>query len=135
MGTDLLNAPGYCHQITPVVQQAVVSAVLPFACETPHGYVINIMVQPGASGSPAFTPDSGDVIGVLYGSIFDFGRTQQKDVHHIPTNFSLVVAAHYLKRTIADTESNIVKTVPQDTATIDELIDGINAEMAKKPSS
>ncbi|GAJ23629.1 unnamed protein product, partial [marine sediment metagenome] len=34
--------------------------------------MINIMSQGGASGSPVFLPETGEVIGVLYGSLEEF---------------------------------------------------------------
>jgi hypothetical protein len=36
MGTDALHAPGYLHQLTPTLQQGIISAVLPFPTWMPH---------------------------------------------------------------------------------------------------
>ena len=69
MGTDALRAPGYLHQITPTLQQGIISAVLPFSTPRPHALMINVMTQGGASGSPVFAPDRPAVIGVLYAGL------------------------------------------------------------------
>lgn len=108
MGTDALTAPGWVHQMTPTLQQGIISAVLPFVCPTPHAYAVNIMVQGGASGSPVFLSDSGKVIGVLYASLNDFrialrsptgtsDSTPEPIVYTVPTNISHVVPSHYIR--------------------------------------
>jgi hypothetical protein len=112
MGTHTLTAPGYLHQITPTLQKGIISAVLPFQCEAPHSLMINVMVQGGASGSPVFLADTGDVIGVLYAGLEDIKSTislSQSDKRNLdpsthshlfktPTNISYVVPAHYIEK-------------------------------------
>ena len=110
MGTDTLTAPGYLHQITPTLQKGIISAILPFECDNPHALMINVMTQGGASGSPVFMPESGDVIGVLYAGLQDMQRTlniKPKDptrndpsvhshIYEITTNASYVVPSYYI---------------------------------------
>jgi hypothetical protein len=52
----------------PPLQAGIISATLPFPGTRPHGYLINVMIQGGASGSPVFLSDSGTVIGAVYSS-------------------------------------------------------------------
>ncbi len=115
MGTDTLTAPGYLHQITPTLQKGIISAILPFECDTPHALMINVMTQGGASGSPVFLPDSGDVIGVLYAGLQDIGKTlnvKSKDKikndpsFDIPTNASYVVPSYYIVDMLANISEN-----------------------------
>lgn len=69
LGSTTLRAPGYIHQISPTLQSGIISAILPFPCDNPHGILINALSQPGSSGSPIINPNNGEVIGVLYGGI------------------------------------------------------------------
>lgn len=124
MGTETLMAPGYLHQLTPTLQKGIISAVLPFQCKTPHALMINIMVQGGASGSPVFLPETGDVIGVLHGSLEEkrkaisaLPKKHRKEIEllepsfhsHIfasPTNISYVVPAHYIEKMLQDVKTD-----------------------------
>ena len=122
MGTDALTAPGYLHQMTPTLQKGIISAILPFACPTPHAFTINIMSQGGASGSPVFIPDNGKVIGVLYGGLNDFALTANKDISKMPTCISYVVPSHFLINLLKNIDNVPQVKLPKDTKSIDELI-------------
>ena len=140
MGTDTLTAPGYLHQMTPTLQKGIISAVLPFQCETPHALMINVMVQGGASGSPVFLPESGDVIGVLYASLEDKRSSlsalppkYRKDIEHLdpsfhshlftaPTNISYVVPAHYIEKMLYSVKAHANFNFPVDTLTLEEYV-------------
>jgi len=130
MGSEALTAPGWLHQITPTLQRGIVSAVLPFSCPKPHAFMINVMTQGGASGSPVFLSDNGKVIGVLYAGLNDIGRTSGKELYRLPTNISYVVPAHYiayfLKKIVGDSDFRL----PEDTKSLDELIE--SAEIVKE---
>lgn len=128
MGTDLLGAPGYIHQITPVLQTGIVSSPLPFDCDIPHGYLLNFMVQGGASGSPVFENESGEVIGVVYASVLD--NHPGIDVPFVPTNFSLAVASQFLQRVVLETQDSLRKTLPQKLTPYDEIADDIRNRCA-----
>jgi len=53
-------------QMTPLLQTGVVSGVLPFSeLPRPTSFVLDILVNPGSSGSPLFLRN-GDVVGVVY---------------------------------------------------------------------
>ncbi|MFH1882556.1 MAG: serine protease [Planctomycetota bacterium] len=123
MGTDALQAPGWIHQMTPTLQRGIVSAVLPFACNTPHAFTINVMTQGGASGSPVFYTNTGEVAGVLYGGLFDLGRTKGKDQYKVPTNISYVVPSHYIKRILSTALQTPALAEPCDGLSIEEMIE------------
>lgn len=138
MGTDTLTAPGYLHQITPTLQKGIISAILPFECNTPHALMINVMTQGGASGSPVFLPESGKVIGVLYGGLQDIQKTvnlklndkTQSDpsihshLYNTPTNASYVVPSHYIVDMLAkiskDENFKITEATPSLKKKIEE---------------
>ena len=71
MGTDTLRAPGWVHQLTPILQSGIISAVLPFPCDNPHAVVLDVMTQGGSSGSPVISPNTGNVIGLEYAGIIE----------------------------------------------------------------
>jgi hypothetical protein len=53
-------------QMTPLLQTGVISGILPFfGLPQPTSFVLDILVNPGSSGSPLFL-DNGNVIGVVY---------------------------------------------------------------------
>lgn len=140
MGTETLTAPGYLHQFTPTLQQGIISAVLPFQCNSPHALMINIMVQGGASGSPVFLPETGDVIGVLYGGLEEQRKTKtvlpekiRKEIAQLepsfhshffsaPTNISYVVPAHYIQKMLQSVKDDPNVKFPEDTLTLEEYV-------------
>ena len=123
MGTDALIAPGWLHQLTPTLQKGIISAVLPFACPTPHAFSINIMTQCGASGSPVFDCNTGKVLGVLYAGLNDLAVTiKEKDLYKVPTNISYVVPSHYIKFLLKQNNNLEDLKQPSDSMTIDEMI-------------
>lgn len=135
MGTDALTAPGWLHQITPTLQNGIVSAVLPFACEKPHAFTINVMVQGGASGSPVFVPDTGKVVGVLYAGLNDIRTTVKKDDYfHVPTNISCVVPSHYLSNMLSQVQSDGMMIDSRQFPTIEEMMTERGLADARKNS-
>ena len=124
MGADALTAPGYVTQITPTLQRGIVSAVLPFACEKPHAFTINVMTQGGASGSPVFSPTTGQVVWVLYAGLNDIALTRGKDVYRVPTNISYVVPIHVIRAGFAQFIANPMFVPPADAQTVQEMVAG-----------
>jgi hypothetical protein len=100
MGTDQLMVPGWLHQMSPTLQTGIVSAVHPFPCSTPHGFTMNIMSQGGASGSPIFNKDDGEVLGALYAGVFDLEVGGDQTIKRIPTNYTYGVASHFIVNTL-----------------------------------
>ncbi len=123
MGSELLTAPGWLHQISPTLQQGIVSAVQPFATPNPHGFSLNIMIQGGASGSPVFIPETGAVVGTVYASlgepslvwdVTDDGQKKPIGIVKLPTAISHVVPAHYLLRFLNDIRNRPESLPPED---------------------
>jgi S1-C subfamily serine protease len=146
MGSDTLTAPGYLHQLTPTLQNGIISAVLPYPCEKPHAIMINVMVQGGASGSPVFLPETGDVIGILYAGLEEDRKIHSKlpfddlknvisiepsihsHIYNVPTNISYIMPAHYIEIMLNSIHANDNYHFPDDTPNFDEYIkdyDGI----------
>lgn len=132
MGTDALRAPGWLHQITPTLQKGIVSAVLPFRCASAHGFSINIMTQGGASGSPVFLPETGEVIGVLYGGLNDYSLTKNKDIYAMPTNISYVVPSHFISKSLALIIEDPRFTLPPNIKTLQEMLDSFDPKDLSK---
>ena len=102
MGTNTLRAPGWIHQINPVLQRGIVSAIQPFPCEKPHGLLIEAMVQGGSSGSPIFNPKTDKVAALLYGGIIDQQAIQLPNGAMLPyrnnTSLTMAVPAYTCER-------------------------------------
>ncbi len=132
MGTDALVAPGYLHQMTPTLQQGIISAVLPFATAKPHALMINVMTQGGASGSPVFAPDRAAVVGVLYAGLNDVATSPGLPApYRVPTNQSYVVPAHYLEYVLEKVKGEKGFALPPDTLSLDEMIATYQLETMK----
>jgi len=123
MGTDLLKAPGWEHQFTPTLQSGIISAILPFPCATPHAFMINIMVQGGASGSPVFLPGDPAVIGILNAGLIDFRRTETNQFYEVPTNISYVVPGHLLAHVLEKIKNDPNFVLPPDTKSLQDILD------------
>jgi len=121
MGTDMLTAPGWLHQITPTVQKGIVAAVHPFFSSTPHSYSINVMVQGGASGSPIFACDTGKVIGMISSAVYNRLPLGEKISYRVPTNISHAIPSHY----IINFMKHILKDYPDRLSTEVETLDQI----------
>jgi hypothetical protein len=109
MGTRLLRAPGWLHQLGPSLHVGVVSAVLPHSLAGfPHGFLIHANTQGGASGSPVFRPD-GSVVGMVYMTVqedYRFGGNgaagdQGATVYRVPTALTGCVAGQTIRQVIA----------------------------------
>jgi hypothetical protein len=128
MGTDALQAPGYVHQLTPTLQEGIVSAILPFPCKTPHAILLNLMSLGGASGSPIFLPSSPKVVGVLYGGLTERYRTMLTPglpfEYPVPTNLTYCVPGHLVKMALDNIRSKPELALPPNTPTLEEALKG-----------
>jgi hypothetical protein len=125
MGTDALCAPGYPHQLTPTLQEGIVSAVLPFPCREPHALMLNIMTQGGASGSPVFLPDAPHVVGVLYAGLREKYHMEVQRLlvpYQVPTNFSYCVPGSLIQLALDKVHTKSELAQPQDSKTLDEIM-------------
>lgn len=100
MGTDTLRAPGWIHQFTPTLQNAIIAAIMPFPCSNPHAIMLNVMTQGGASGSPVFSSNNGKVIAMVYGGLNETYRILgERGIvsYKVPTNLTIAVTGWILK--------------------------------------
>lgn len=99
MGSETLRAPGWVHQVSPTLQTGIVSAVLPFPCESPHGILVDVSTLGGASGSPLFDTDTGEVLGMVYGGLEEPRRMDGAAgllIYTVPTSLAYAVPAQVL---------------------------------------
>jgi len=99
MGSETLRAPGWVHQVSPTLQTGIVSAVLPFPCESPHGILVDVSTLGGASGSPLFDTDTGEVLGMVYGGLEEPRRMDGAAgllIYRVPTSLAYAVPAQVL---------------------------------------
>jgi hypothetical protein len=131
MGTDALAAPGWLHQFSPFLQRGIISAILPTRCKAPHAFVINLQSMGGASGSPVFLAESGQVIGVLNAGLRETYPTfivvanqlQESGFAQGPTNFTYVVPAYYIANVLRDIVARGDRfALPADTPSLKEII-------------
>jgi len=59
-----------------MLRKGIISSVFPFASPFPHGFTIDAMVQPGASGSPIFLEDQPIVVGMVESFLPDRQRIE-----------------------------------------------------------
>lgn len=121
MGENLLVEGERLKQVTPIVQKGIVSSVLPFPSKNNTGFMINVMSQGGASGSPVFLPESGKVIGILFARVYDSEKTAKGDWVRVPTNFSYCVPSNYLKHMMENHLPKLQLELPADTISLGEI--------------
>jgi len=131
MGSDALMAPGYLHQINTMLQEGIVSAVLPFPCKKPHAFIANIMIQGGGSGSPVFNASSPDIVGMIYAGLDNPHLTPRtkdlashRHIYQMPTAFAYVVPAHIIKRALEGASKIPALQLLEDAPELENLIEG-----------
>lgn len=100
LGEDLLVHNREEPIFGPVLQRGVISAVSPGPCRNPISFLVNIMVQGGASGSPVFRTSDGSLVGVMRARRFEFLEDHGSGPavpQRLPTNFSVVIPAHLVR--------------------------------------
>jgi len=112
MGTDLMQAPGWLHQITPTLLQGTISAVLPHHRHpTPHGILIQAPTLGGSSGSPVFREDA-SVVGMVYAGVNKPTPVLAVDGKHPPqfvlpsTGLTLCVSRDIIAGTLRGAEAD-----------------------------
>jgi S1-C subfamily serine protease len=133
--TDSINGP--VSQLTPVLQKGVISAIKPWAVANPLSFTINVLIQGGASGSPVFEIETGEVIGVLAARrfepdmirildskgkpILDNYNQQVSIVVKYPTSFSIVVPTYLIATKIEELKEEMMRVSGDDKITLEEL--------------
>ena len=124
-GSWLLAPNAIPERFGPVLQRGIVSGESPFEGTEPHSILIDVMVQGGASGSPVFRADNGDVIGVVNARHLDFREVtingQTVSIEQ-PTSFSHVVPVHFLRKLLSKSQDTLQASVPSTAPTIDKLL-------------
>jgi len=115
MGPLLLHLEGQLDHISPTLQTGVISATLPFPGAKPHGYLMNVMVQGGASGSPVFLSETGEVIGLINSRLYEDGKMT-------PTNFANVVPSFILNGVLQQSRTNLLRSVPPSAPNLAEIL-------------
>ncbi|MCL4538474.1 MAG: serine protease [Bacteroidetes bacterium] len=123
MGRNTLMAPGYLHQLGPTLQQGILGALLPFARTNPHGFIMNVMVQGGASGSPVFLPETGEVVGIINAGLNEPAKTAAKDRYTRPTAVSYGVPAAFLDLALKEARKLPEYGNPSALPTLKHIID------------
>jgi S1-C subfamily serine protease len=98
------------HQLTPIAQKGIISAILPYAgIGNPHAFQLDIHVNPGSSGSPVFRVDSGEVIGIVFAAPQRAGQvriprpdgsTEDVSTIALPTGFGYAVPSNRYKEKV-----------------------------------
>lgn len=129
LGTKTLRAPGWIHQINPVLQKGIVSAIQPFSCDKPHGILINVMSQGGVSGSPIFNPKTNKVTALLYGGIIDWKGIPLQNNVQLPyqngTALTLAIPAYIVSDIF---EMSLKELTDRKTGT------GVTRDVSKHPT-
>lgn len=64
-------------QITPLLQKGIISGILPFSMsDHPTSFVLDMMINPGSSGSPVFL-ENGEIVGVVYATRLAYEPIQE----------------------------------------------------------
>lgn len=123
MGRETFTAPGYLHQIGPTLQTGVLSALLPFPNTRPHAFILDILSLGGQSGSPIFHPDTGDILGILYGGLEEPAVTEIiKDGYKRPTSITYGIPAGLIHAGIEAAKQLPDYSLPVDTLSLREII-------------
>jgi S1-C subfamily serine protease len=115
MGSVPILVHGKVTQLSPMLRRGVVSSVFPFVSPFPHGFTIDAMVQPGASGSPIFLEEEPVVIGMVESVLRDHTTTTLTSVEPafsgtlsvpLSTNISIALAGHLLAKALRSFSEN-----------------------------
>lgn len=123
MGRDTLTAPGYLHQMGPTLQKGILSALLPFPRTIPHAFILDVLSINGQSGSPVFLPETGEVVGILYGGLPETAFTKTNDDEYLkPTSITYVLPAGQIEESIKESKKMPDFQLPDDTLSLEEIL-------------
>ena len=126
MGRELLQAPGWLHQVSPTLHTGVVAAVLPHNhVRKPHAFLVHANTQGGASGSPVFRED-GKVAGMVYSvaqESYSLGGGNDDDGYMryaVPTSLTCCVSREILAEVLPHVNRDAAAM--RDRKTLNEII-------------
>jgi hypothetical protein len=123
MGTDLLKAPGWLHQLSPTLQWGIASGLLPSSrSPLPHAFIMHANTQAGASGSPVFRTD-GKVVGMVNAVIeetYSFGGHADKGdkgfaAYKVPTSLTSCVPLETIRAVLKEAEKGLAPFASRPT--------------------
>jgi S1-C subfamily serine protease len=136
LGSSVITMHGNVTQLTPMLRRGIISSVFPFQAPLPHGFTIDAMVQPGASGSPVFLPDEPKVVGVISAVLRDTASAAIASAEptfrgmlSIPlsTNISIALPSHLIAKALRDLDAMGAVNIT-DVPTLTSLIPAHPAE-------
>jgi S1-C subfamily serine protease len=89
LGTAPMTTFEKINQLSPMIRRGIISSLFPHPTEYPHGFTVDIMQQPGSSGSPVLRASDGVAIGIVTS-----GYPQ--------TNLSFAEPAHVVRKALDD---------------------------------
>jgi len=128
LGHHAMATAGRVEHMGPALQRGIVSAHLPFVGNTePEYFKIDVLAQGGASGSPVFIPESGEVIGILYAGMHNYAPVIDGDGQSwappagvmVATSMSYAIGVGYIRAGMASEE---LSRMP-DVLPIEEIIE------------
>ncbi len=125
LGSELLFPSGTIERFGPVLQRGIISAESPFFDTNPQSYLIDVMVQPGASGSPVFRPESGHVVGVVYALQREIADGSDNIRYQLSTSFSYVIPSTILCKFLAKASRELLAHLPRRLPSISDIVDSM----------
>lgn len=117
---SLMGPDGY-FQISPTLQRGIISAILPYPKPKPDAFAINVMNHGGASGSPVFSTNTGNVLGILFSVLMDSSFSNENNNYMSPTNISYAIPSHRIKSNLEKIDKNIIED--QNKPKFDHIIE------------
>lgn len=123
LGNDFMimreNNNEWIQNFLPIMQNGIISTILPFRCPYPYGFLINIMVQEGSSGSPLILKHTNEVIGIINSRVYQTIAASE-NTNLIPTNFSYAICLKMIPELLdlVKTNSNF-----KDTSSFEDFND------------
>lgn len=129
---------GMLQQLSPILQRGIIAAVQPFPAPDPISFTISVLLQGGASGSPVFNVDTGEVIGVAFERRFEptvgqiltqnnelvklSDNKELKAVINMPTNFSYAVPTFHVAPDLARIKDEFTAKCGDEQKTLGDFL-------------
>jgi S1-C subfamily serine protease len=86
--------------------------------------MLDVLIQGGSSGSPVFDPDSGEVVGVIYGGLFEERAMAGEGllVYRNPTSHTFAVPANQIQNALRAVAANKALPSNEDARALSDII-------------